>query len=160
MDQQVLERVRRFAESGTPGVALSLVEARELFTDDFDPDSITQALGGVWELCECGGSECPGVRIKGKNGRTLVLPTLAAAAELREMTPVEYIDSLLAESQRVIDRAVELYEMLEDADDSDDINFDAEDQEVLELLVEIRTHMVSRTVLSKIGDIAHMMADL
>lgn len=160
MDAKDLAKVREIAESGVPGTVVTLIELREIFAAGIDPDAITQALGGQAHYCGCDNENCPGVIVEA-NGRELVVPTLAAIADLREMTPVEYIDSLLEQRRQVVERAVELYQLIEDAEEGDleDLDLEAEDEEVTELLDQIRVKMLRGRLLTSLGDIAHLMAN-
>ena len=159
MDEKDLAQVRKIAESGVPGDIITMSELRAIFAAGVDPDEITQTLGGQAHYCGCDNSECDGVIVEA-NGHMLVVPTYAAIADLREMTPIEYIDSLLVERRQVIERAIELYQLIEDAEEGDleDLDLEAEDPEVTKLLERIRVKMLRNRLLTSLGDIAHFMA--
>jgi len=159
MDQKDLAKVRAIAESGVPGDLITLVELRAVFAAGIDPDEITQVLGGQAHYCDCDNPECDGVVVEA-NGHKLTIPTLAAIADLREMTPIELIDSLLERRRQVVERAVELYQLLEDAEEGDleDLDLEAEDEEVTKLLEQIRVKMMTSQLLTSLGDIAHTLA--
>lgn len=160
MDQKDLAKVREIAESGVPGTIITLLELRAIFAAGVDPDEITQAFGGQAHYCDCDNEDCPGVVIEA-NGRELVVPTFAAIADLREMTPVEYVDSILEQRRQVVERAIELYQLIEDAEEGDleDLDLEAEDREVVELLDQIRIKMLRGQLLTSLGDIAHILAN-
>lgn len=160
MDQKDLAKVREIAESGVPGTIITLLELRAILAAGVDPDEITQALDGQAHYCGCDNEDCPGVVIEA-NGRELVVPTFAAIADLREMTPVEYVDSILEQRQQVVERAIELYQLIEDAEEGDleDLDLEAEDREVVELLDQIRIKMLRGQLLTSLGDIAHILAN-
>ena len=159
MDQKDLAKVREIAESGTPGASITLIELRAIFASGVDPEEITRTLGGQAEYCGCDNPECPGVVVEA-NGRMLVIPTYAAAAQLKEMTPVEYLDMLLEQRRQVVERAIELYQLIEDAQDGDleDLDLEAEDEEVVALLKQIHVKMMTGQLLTSLGDIAHILA--
>lgn len=159
MDEKDLAKVREIAESGVPGTIITLLELRAILTAGIDPDEITRTLGGQAEYCGCDNPDCPGVVIEA-NGRELVVPTFAAIADLRDMTPVEYVDSILEQRRQVVERAIELYQLIEDANEGDleDLDLEAEDEEVVVLLKQIHVKMMTGQILATLGDIAHTLA--
>jgi hypothetical protein len=159
MDEKDLAKVREIAESGVPGTIITLLELRAILAAGIDPDEITRTLGGQAEYCGCDNPDCPGVVIEA-NGRELVVPTFAAIADLRDMTPVEYVDSILEQRRQVVERAIELYQLIEDANEGDleDLDLEAEDEEVVVLLKQIHVKMMTGQILATLGDIAHTLA--
>ena len=159
MDEKDLAKVREIAESGTPGSSITLIELRAIFASGVDPEEITQTLGGQTHYCDCDNPECDGVIVEA-DGHLLVVPTYAAIAQRKEMTPAEYVDSLLEERRQVVERAIELYQLIEDAEEGDleDLDLEAEDPEVTKLLDQIRVKMLRNRLLTSLGDIAHLMA--
>ena len=159
MDEKDLAKVREIAESGTPGTIITLLELRAILAAGIDPDEITQTLGGHAHYCDFDNSECDGVIVEA-DGHLLVVPTYAAIAQRKEMTPAEYVDSLLEERRQVVERAIELYQLIEDAEEGDleDLDLEAEDPEVTKLLDQIRVKMLRNRLLTSLGDIAHLMA--
>lgn len=160
MDEKDLAKVREIAESGVPGTIITLLELRAIFAAGIDPDEITRTLGGQAEYCGCDNPDCPGVVIEA-NGRELVVPTFATIADLRDMTPVEYVDSILEQRRQVVERAIELYQLIEDANEGDleDLDLEAEDPEVTKLLLHIRIQMLRSQLLTSLGDIDHILAN-
>lgn len=160
MDEKDLAKVREIAESGTPGASITLIELRAIFASGIDPDEITQTLGGQTHYCDCDNPECDGVIVEA-DGHLLVVPTCAAIAQRKEMTPAEYVDSLLEERRQVVERAIELYQLIEDANEGDleDLDLEAEDPEVTKLLDHIRIQMLRSQLLTSLGDIAHILAN-
>lgn len=159
MDEKDLAKVREIAESGVPGTIITLLELRAILAAGIDPDEITRTLGGQAEYCGCDNPDCPGVVIEA-NGRELVVPTFAAIADLRDMTPVEYVDSILEQRRQVVERAIELYQLIEDAGEGDleDLDLESEDEEVVVLLKQIHVKMMTGQILATLGDIAHTLA--
>lgn len=160
MDEKDLAKVREIAESGVPGTIITLLELRAIFAAGIDPDEITRTLGGQSHYCDCDNPECDGVVIEA-NGHKLTIPTIAAIADLRDMTPVEYVDSILEQRRQVVERAIELYQLIEDANEGDleDLDLEAEDPEVTKLLDHIRIQMLRSQLLTSLGDIAHILAN-
>ena len=159
MDEKDLAKVREIAESGTPGSSITLIELRAISASGVDPEEITQTLGGQTHYCDCDNPECVGVIVEA-DGHLLVVPTYAAIAQRKEMTPIEYIDSILEQRRQVVERAIELYQLIEDANEGDleDLDLEAEDPEVTKLLDQIRVKMLRSQLLTSLGDIAHLMA--
>jgi len=159
MDEKDLAKVREIAESGTPGANITLIELRAIFASGVDPEEITQTLGGQTHYCDCDNPECDGVIVEA-DGHLLVVPTYAAIAQRKEMTPAEYVDSLLEERRQVVERAIELYQLIEDAGEGDleDLDLESEDEEVVVLLKQIHVKMMTGQILATLGDIAHTLA--
>ena len=157
MDEKDLAKVREIAESGVPGTIITLLELRAIFASGVDPEEITQTLGGQAH-CDCDNPECDGVIVK---------PTASAGrSHLRghrrvRNDPAEYVDSILEQRRQVVERAIELYQLIEDANEGDleDLDLEAEDPEVTKLLLHIRIQMLRSQLLTSLGDIAHILAN-
>lgn len=161
MDQKDLDQVRKIAESMIPGVSFSLHELRVVFEllADVETDEIIRASGGREEHCGCKGEHCPGVVVVNEDGQILMIPTFAAIANLREISPVEYIDGEIERHRQATERAIKIYRLVEDANDDDVLEEisrmeDDENPTVRAILAKIRREMFRQELASGLQEIA------